>query len=267
IILWGSHKRKENVPEKGKDKIEGNDKANVIEARGDFGIGCDKGTHEVDLGYNVAVTMDDETIIVGVEGKVIETEEVDKSSDVDINDVSKNVNEEKSNDNVNKTSYASKLIDNLNTKDNKLFFVPIAMNKNGDEAILFEEEFVREGSKKRMWGKNGLKDIVVDTDEMCYFKFKNDEGMNFVIDQSPWLYCKMNPKVIVDTDKRGNDQNKNGGGYREDFMEVRNRKHIGGQKGLGNNGVQGNKQATRKDVGNVSVKYAYKPKAPDPNLW
>nr|GEW80485.1 hypothetical protein [Tanacetum cinerariifolium] len=69
------------------------------------------------------------------------------SSDIDINDVSKNVSVEKSNDNVNKTSYASKLIDNLNTEDNKLFFVPTTMFNNGDEAVLFEKELVRKGSE------------------------------------------------------------------------------------------------------------------------
>ncbi|GKA80491.1 hypothetical protein Tco_0787183, partial [Tanacetum coccineum] len=81
--------------------------------------------------------------------------------------------------------------------------------KNGEKVVIFDEELVKEGSEKwkytvcgyfvgyrmgineliynirRMWGKHGLKDSVVDADGMCYFKFKNEEGMNFVIDQSP----------------------------------------------------------------------------------
>ncbi|GKC41131.1 RNA-directed DNA polymerase, eukaryota, reverse transcriptase zinc-binding domain protein [Tanacetum coccineum] len=36
-----------------------------------------------------------------------------------------------------------------------------------------------------MWGRYGLKDSVVDANGMCYFKFKSEEGMNSVIDQSP----------------------------------------------------------------------------------
>ncbi|GKC25428.1 RNA-directed DNA polymerase, eukaryota, reverse transcriptase zinc-binding domain protein, partial [Tanacetum coccineum] len=38
-----------------------------------------------------------------------------------------------------------------------------------------------------MWGRHGLKDSVVGANGMCYFKFKHEEGMNYVIDQSPWL--------------------------------------------------------------------------------
>nr|GEV56184.1 hypothetical protein [Tanacetum cinerariifolium] len=38
-----------------------------------------------------------------------------------------------------------------------------------------------------MWGRHGLKDCIVDVDGMCYFKFKHEEGMNYVIDQSPWV--------------------------------------------------------------------------------
>ncbi|GJR99937.1 RNA-directed DNA polymerase, eukaryota, reverse transcriptase zinc-binding domain protein [Tanacetum coccineum] len=40
---------------------------------------------------------------------------------------------------------------------------------------------------RRMWGKIGLKDSIVDVDGMCYIKFNTKEGMNYVIDQSPWL--------------------------------------------------------------------------------
>ncbi|GJR35850.1 RNA-directed DNA polymerase, eukaryota, reverse transcriptase zinc-binding domain protein [Tanacetum coccineum] len=83
---------------------------------------------------------------------------------------------------------------------------------NGEKMVVFEEEMVREGSEKwrfticgyfvgckmginelrynvrRMWGRFGLKDIVVHADGLCYFKFKTEEGMNQIIDQSPWVW-------------------------------------------------------------------------------
>ncbi|GKF65430.1 RNA-directed DNA polymerase, eukaryota, reverse transcriptase zinc-binding domain protein, partial [Tanacetum coccineum] len=47
---------------------------------------------------------------------------------------------------------------------------------------------------KRMWGRYGLKDIVVDADNMCFFKFKEEGGMNYIIEQSPWI---VNEKPLV----------------------------------------------------------------------
>nr|GEY60325.1 translocase of chloroplast 34, chloroplastic isoform X2 [Tanacetum cinerariifolium] len=125
------------------------------------------------------------------------------------------------------SSYASKLNANI-TNGNKLFFVPTCTNNKGDEVVRFEE-LVKEGCEKwkynicgyfavcrmfvyelkynirRMWGRYGLKDIVVDADEMCFFKFKSEEQkMNFVLDQSPWLVNrkpmivqKWDPEAII----------------------------------------------------------------------
>ncbi|GJX46348.1 RNA-directed DNA polymerase, eukaryota, reverse transcriptase zinc-binding domain protein [Tanacetum coccineum] len=91
-------------------------------------------------------------------------------------------------------------------------------NQKGEEVVRFEEELVREGCEKwkytvcgyfvdcrmpvyelkynirMMWGRLGLKDIVVDTDEMCFFKFKSKEEMNNVLDQSPGL---VNGKPLI----------------------------------------------------------------------
>ncbi|GKB68920.1 ATP-dependent Clp protease proteolytic subunit 2, mitochondrial, partial [Tanacetum coccineum] len=56
----------------------------------------------------------------------------------------------------------------VNQLENKLFYVPAAINDKGDE------------------GRYGLGDIVVD-DVMCFFKFKNEEGMTYVIELCPWM--------------------------------------------------------------------------------
>ncbi|GJT86251.1 RNA-directed DNA polymerase, eukaryota, reverse transcriptase zinc-binding domain protein [Tanacetum coccineum] len=115
-------------------------------------------------------------------------------------------------ENVNLNTYASKLNANVNNDENKMFFVPTCTNNKGDEVVRFKEELVREECEKwkyivcgylvgcrmfvnelkynirRMWGRLGLKDIVVDVEKMSFFKFRSDEQMNYVLDQSPWLY-------------------------------------------------------------------------------
>ncbi|GKD32116.1 RNA-directed DNA polymerase, eukaryota, reverse transcriptase zinc-binding domain protein [Tanacetum coccineum] len=111
-----------------------------------------------------------------------------------------------------KKSYANSLAGGMNSNNNDLFLIPTVMNNNGEKVVIFDEELVKEVSEKwkfivcgylvgykmginelrynirRMWGRYGLKVSVVDADGMCYFKFKNKEGMNSVIDQSLWLF-------------------------------------------------------------------------------
>lgn len=40
---------------------------------------------------------------------------------------------------------------------------------------------------RRMWSKFGLLDVQVNANGRCLFKFKNDEGMESVLDQGPWV--------------------------------------------------------------------------------
>ncbi|GKA70908.1 RNA-directed DNA polymerase, eukaryota, reverse transcriptase zinc-binding domain protein [Tanacetum coccineum] len=115
-------------------------------------------------------------------------------------------------------SYVGTLTKNVTADDNKLFNIPTSVNSKGEEVVLFDEDLVLEGCEKwkltvcgyfvgckmhinvlkynikRMWTRFGLKDIVVDADEMCFFKFKDEEGMKYVIDQSPWI---MNGKPLI----------------------------------------------------------------------
>ncbi|GJU84848.1 RNA-directed DNA polymerase, eukaryota, reverse transcriptase zinc-binding domain protein [Tanacetum coccineum] len=105
-----------------------------------------------------------------------------------------------------------KIVSNGNDELSKeLIYIPTRINENGDEVVIFEEELVKEGSKKwqlticghfvgcnmplgelkynlrRMWGRHGLFEIIADGSDMRIFKFNNAEGMNYVIDQSPWM--------------------------------------------------------------------------------
>nr|GFB36306.1 hypothetical protein [Tanacetum cinerariifolium] len=44
---------------------------------------------------------------------------------------------------------------------------------------------------RRMWGRFGLKDVILNTKGQCLFKFNNEEGMNRVVEQGPWGYKKV----------------------------------------------------------------------------
>nr|GEW55108.1 RNA-directed DNA polymerase, eukaryota, reverse transcriptase zinc-binding domain protein [Tanacetum cinerariifolium] len=113
---------------------------------------------------------------------------------------------------MNETVLVEDVVDNSENEfvfdDDKL---PTSINDNGDEVVVFDEELVREGFEKwkntvcgyfigcnmpiykvkynlrRMWGKYGLKEIVVDEEGMCFIKFRSEEGENCVNDQSPWM--------------------------------------------------------------------------------
>nr|GEW98105.1 RNA-directed DNA polymerase, eukaryota, reverse transcriptase zinc-binding domain protein [Tanacetum cinerariifolium] len=52
----------------------------------------------------------------------------------------------------------------------ELIYIHTGINENGDEVVIFEEEMVEE-----------------DCSDVRLFKFNNAEGMNYVIDQSPWM--------------------------------------------------------------------------------
>ncbi|GKB55579.1 RNA-directed DNA polymerase, eukaryota, reverse transcriptase zinc-binding domain protein [Tanacetum coccineum] len=108
--------------------------------------------------------------------------------------------------NVEVKSYVEKLLNNKETVDNKLCHIP-----SGQEFVIFDEELVKEGSKKwelsacgyfvgyrmsmqelsyhlyRMWGKFGLKHILNNGNGIFAFKFNNAQGLQAVIESGP--YC------------------------------------------------------------------------------
>ncbi|GJT18121.1 RNA-directed DNA polymerase, eukaryota, reverse transcriptase zinc-binding domain protein [Tanacetum coccineum] len=120
---------------------------------------------------------------------------------------------------INMHSYAKAVGSSNSDLDKNLFFVPTGINDNREEAVIFEEDLVSEGCKKwqmtvcryfmgcslspaeirynirRMWSEYGLMEIQVDNNEMCFFKFKNLKGMNYVINQSSWM-VKGKPLIV-----------------------------------------------------------------------
>ncbi|GJZ74268.1 RNA-directed DNA polymerase, eukaryota, reverse transcriptase zinc-binding domain protein [Tanacetum coccineum] len=185
---------KQEIETKKKETSSNNENESVeFDGDGDVGIG-DK-LKMKDNGVFGSMNVSGEENVVEVNGEV-EGLENDRN-----NEIKENIKE----------SYAKKVTNNLKTNDNELFSISTGLNKDGEEVVVFDEELVKERSEKwkntvcgyfvgcrmnvnelkynirRMWGKHGLKNIVVDADGICYFKFKHEEGRNFVIDQSPWL--------------------------------------------------------------------------------
>nr|GEY05018.1 hypothetical protein [Tanacetum cinerariifolium] len=95
--------------------------------------------------------------------------------------------------------------------DNKLILIPTEIGNDGAEVVIFDDEIVREGSKKweftvcgyfvgykmsyqelkynlfRMWGKYGLREIIPNGNGVFLFKFRNEEGINHIITNGPWM--------------------------------------------------------------------------------
>ncbi|GJY63014.1 RNA-directed DNA polymerase, eukaryota, reverse transcriptase zinc-binding domain protein [Tanacetum coccineum] len=93
----------------------------------------------------------------------------------------------------------------------KLSFKPTIVTDNGVEVVIFDEVLTRKGCERwnltvsghfvgykmapnelrynirRMWAKYGVRDIIVNYDGTCLFKFKDIEGLNSVIEKGPWM--------------------------------------------------------------------------------
>lgn len=114
-------------------------------------------------------------------------------------------------DSTRKYSYANMVKKDEVLVNKKLHFVAPKITEEGAEFVIFDEEIVIKGSEKwklsacgyfvghkmlanelryhlrRMWAKYGLRDIIVNSSGMHIFKFKDEQGMKDVIEQSPWM--------------------------------------------------------------------------------
>ncbi|GKD48512.1 RNA-directed DNA polymerase, eukaryota, reverse transcriptase zinc-binding domain protein, partial [Tanacetum coccineum] len=169
-------------------------------------------------------------------------------------------------------SYAS--IAKNNCLDRKLYLIPTEFRDDGSEVVVFDEEIMEEGSKKwsltvcgyfvgykmsyqelaynlfRMWGKFGLKHIILNGNGVFLFKFKSEVGIQSVIENGPWMVNrkpmfvqKWDPSVFLDRteptklplwtaeeidemnkakEKKKEDEKK--AMENEDFIQVRNRR-------------------------------------------
>ncbi|GJT20143.1 RNA-directed DNA polymerase, eukaryota, reverse transcriptase zinc-binding domain protein [Tanacetum coccineum] len=127
-------------------------------------------------------------------------------------------------------SYA-KVVNSGSTELSKeLVYIPTGTNDNGDEVVIFEEELVEEGSKlkynlRRMWERHGLAEIIAEGNDLRIFKFKSAEGMNYVLDQSPWM-VNGKPLVVQKWDPDVCFEKSEPSGYARILVEIEAKKGI-----------------------------------------
>ncbi|GKE72165.1 RNA-directed DNA polymerase, eukaryota, reverse transcriptase zinc-binding domain protein [Tanacetum coccineum] len=108
-------------------------------------------------------------------------------------------------------SYANMVKNNDVSINKNLIFIAPKITKDGMVKVLFDEEIVSKGCEKwkfticghfigqnmsfyelryhtkRMWGKFGLKDVILNASGVNLFKFWNETGMKCVLEQGTWL--------------------------------------------------------------------------------
>lgn len=108
-------------------------------------------------------------------------------------------------------SYARIVKKDVKSINNKLNFVPTELTEEGSEVVVFDEELVNRGSVqwklticgyfvgyhmninelryhlRRMWSRMGVTDIEMNTDGTCMFKFRDEQGMNKVLEGGTWM--------------------------------------------------------------------------------
>ncbi|GKC54803.1 zinc knuckle CX2CX4HX4C containing protein [Tanacetum coccineum] len=94
---------------------------------------------------------------------------------------------------------------------NKLSFVPTEILDDDRKVVIFDDEPMALGSEKwkltlcgyfvgykmslyelrynirRMWSKHGVADILPHSNDVFLFKFNHKEGLQFVLENGPWL--------------------------------------------------------------------------------
>ncbi|GKD86137.1 hypothetical protein Tco_1357291, partial [Tanacetum coccineum] len=89
-------------------------------------------------------------------------------------------NEQKENINSGST-YAKMVTKGMHIVNNKLYFIPTEINKDGSEIVIFDEDLVDKGSVQ--WK---LTVCDMKNDRTCMFKFRNEAGMNKVLELEAW---------------------------------------------------------------------------------
>ncbi|GJV53841.1 RNA-directed DNA polymerase, eukaryota, reverse transcriptase zinc-binding domain protein [Tanacetum coccineum] len=198
----------------GSDGVGDEIKAGCGSENGDFrdkDVVTDKGVFGNADNYFEAVTPNvsdtqssgniDKNVFVNNPEKVNEVNNMDTDVTSDNTQVNK----------VNNVSYAIIVNNQTSNEDNKLKFKPTVINEDGNEFVVFDEDLVSKGSGRwrltlcgyfvgckmstnelnynlrRMWSKYGLLDVKAHTNGNCFFKFRNEAGLNEVLEKGPWI--------------------------------------------------------------------------------
>ncbi|GJV13898.1 RNA-directed DNA polymerase, eukaryota, reverse transcriptase zinc-binding domain protein [Tanacetum coccineum] len=115
----------------------------------------------------------------------------------------------------NHRSYANMVRENGDNINKKLIFIAPKITRDGEVKVMFDANIVNKGCAKwkftlcghfvgqnmsyfelryhtrRMWGKYGLKEIIVNSSGINLFKFRDEVGMKCFLEQGPWLIRNM----------------------------------------------------------------------------
>ncbi|GKE51178.1 zinc knuckle CX2CX4HX4C containing protein [Tanacetum coccineum] len=81
-----------------------------------------------------------------------------------------------------KKSYAYATSKLIHLVDNKLNEIPTETDENGNEFVIFNDEMVKDGSRKWQF-------------TLCGYFFHHERGLNFVVDNGPWMVSNI-PLVV-----------------------------------------------------------------------
>ncbi|GKC32531.1 zinc knuckle CX2CX4HX4C containing protein [Tanacetum coccineum] len=148
-----------------------------------------------------------------------------ESDSYEKNDVKKVNSSKESVDFVNKfeqekrKSYADVIDEDMGELDKNLMDIPTELDSNGIEIVVFDDVMIAEGSKKwertlcayfvgysmavselkynlrKMWSRYGFKDIVDYNNGVYFMKFNNENGLQNVVNNRPWM-VKNKPLIV-----------------------------------------------------------------------
>ncbi|GJR54007.1 zinc knuckle CX2CX4HX4C containing protein [Tanacetum coccineum] len=167
-----------------------------------------------EIGYNK------ECEINSVDNGVDEGDDVViKNSDREKIDEEVQEKEKDNNEQIKNKPFAVDSAENIIDFEKNLLEIPTEIDENGNEVVVFDEIMDAEGSKRlekticayfvgygmsvnelrynlrRMWSRCGFKDIVDSNNGIFFIKFNNDEGIEYVVNNGPWL-VKSKPLIV-----------------------------------------------------------------------
>ncbi|GJT26179.1 RNA-directed DNA polymerase, eukaryota, reverse transcriptase zinc-binding domain protein [Tanacetum coccineum] len=201
-----SHKRTKNQSKRDKT---GHGMEKCVETKPNQREKKGKGDEEVDERSNNDLVLECDDVTVENRGEnrahVSESKSPTTSTNNEKAQASSNVSE-----NV-KVSYAKMITSNYIEIDKKLCYIPTTIGENSFDVAIFDEELVNSGSSKwkltgcgyfvgakmnfyglrynlrKMQGRYGLGEMFSTSNDVYCFKFKHENGMNQVLENSPWL--------------------------------------------------------------------------------
>ncbi|GJR98189.1 RNA-directed DNA polymerase, eukaryota, reverse transcriptase zinc-binding domain protein [Tanacetum coccineum] len=151
--------------------------------------------------------------------KNLESYSYEKNDDKKVNNSKESVDFVNKFEQEKRKSYADVIDENMGELDKNLMDIPTELDSNGIEIVVFDDVMIAEGSKKwertlcayfvgysmavselkynlrKMWSRYGFKDIVDYNNGVYFMKFNNENGLQNVVNNGPWM-VKNKPLIV-----------------------------------------------------------------------